>query len=92
MDITRDPTAVGVSIGVGICPDDAFDAASLRHAADIALYRSKEAGRGVVFFLDRAMDAAVRERRAPENDLRRAIWRRQLHIAYQPLARPPRAA
>lgn len=85
MDTSRDPTAVGVSLGVSIYPDDATDAEGLRHNADIALYRAKESGRGLASFFDVAMDAEVRLRRALEHDLRHAIIRRQLHVAYQPL-------
>lgn len=85
MNTARDPTAVGVSLGVAVYPDDAVDAATLRHGADIALYRAKESGRGVASFFDVAMDADIRLRRALEHDLRHAILRRQLHVAYQPL-------
>jgi diguanylate cyclase (GGDEF)-like protein len=87
MDSARDPTAVGVSAGVAIYPNDAADAETLRHGADVALYRSKQSGRGASCFFDREMDAAVRERRALEHDLRHALPRRQIHIAFQPLVR-----
>nr|WP_315053783.1 EAL domain-containing protein [uncultured Brevundimonas sp.] len=85
MDVTRDPTAVGVSIGVAVYPDDAGDPDTLRHGADVALYRAKQAGRGTARFFDQQMDAEVRNRRNLEHDLRHAILRRQLHVAYQPL-------
>ncbi|WP_347304322.1 EAL domain-containing protein [Croceibacterium sp. TMG7-5b_MA50] len=85
MDVTTDPMAVGVSIGVAIAPSDAVDAIKLHHAADVALYRAKTSGRGVAMFFDRHMDAAVRDRRQIEGDLRQAIHRQQLHLVYQPL-------
>ena len=85
MDVTRDPMAVGVSIGVAVYPDDAGDPDTLRHGADVALYRAKQAGRGTARFFDQQMDAEVRNRRNLEHDLRHAILRRQLHVAYQPL-------
>jgi diguanylate cyclase (GGDEF)-like protein len=85
MDTAKDPMAVGASIGVALFPEDAADADGLRHAADIALYRAKELGRGGASFFDQDMDTAVRERRALEHDLRHAIQRRQFRIAYQPL-------
>jgi diguanylate cyclase (GGDEF)-like protein len=87
MDSARDPTAVGLSVGVALYPNDATDADGLRHGADIALYRAKQSGRGVACFFDQDMDAAVRARRAIEHDLRHAILRRQLHVAFQPLVR-----
>jgi diguanylate cyclase (GGDEF)-like protein len=85
MDMTRDPTAVGVSIGVAVYPGDAEGPEHLRHGADVALYRAKESGRGVACFFDRDMDLAVRERRQLEHDLRHAVLRDELHVAYQPL-------
>lgn len=85
MDTARDPTAVNVSVGVAVYPRDATDAQLLRHGADVALYRAKDSGRGTACFFDRDMDAAVRERRALEHDLRHAITRDQLLLVYQAL-------
>lgn len=85
MDLSRDPMAVGISIGVAVYPRDATSAPELRHNADVALYRAKESGRGVACFFDQDMDRYVRDRRELEHDLRLAISRRQLHLAFQPL-------
>ncbi len=85
MDITRDPMAVGVSIGVALFPTDAVDAETLRHNADVALYRAKERGRGMACFFDLEMDRLVRERRELEHDLRHAITRGELSLMFQPL-------
>jgi diguanylate cyclase (GGDEF)-like protein len=85
MDTARDPTAVGISVGVAIFPNDAADGETLRHGADIALYRAKQSGRGTVCFFDQEMDASVRARRALEHDLRHALLRGQIHAAFQPL-------
>ena len=85
MNAALDPTAVGVSIGVALSPDDGSDADSLRQAADIALYRAKAAGRGVVCFHDISMDHEILTRRRLEADLRGAISRNELSVVYQPL-------
>jgi diguanylate cyclase (GGDEF)-like protein len=85
MNTALDPTAVGISIGVALFPDDAQAGEALRHAADIALYRAKSAGRGRAAFYDLEMDREVRERRELETDLRHAIARGQMRLAYQPL-------
>nr|WP_229667158.1 bifunctional diguanylate cyclase/phosphodiesterase [Sphingopyxis bauzanensis] len=85
MDITRDPMAVGVSIGVALFPADAIDAETLRHNADVALYRAKERGRGMACFFDLEMERLVRERRELEHDLRHAITRGELSLMFQPL-------
>ena len=87
MDPAKDPAAVGVSIGVAVHPTDGEDAETLRHAADVALYRAKTSGRGIAAFFDARMDEESRLRRQLETDLRHAITRRQLHLDYQPLVR-----
>jgi len=85
MDLSRDPMAVGVSIGVSLYPQDATDAQSLRQNADVALYRAKTSGRGTASFFDQDMDRAMRKRLALEHDLRHALLRNQMRLAYQPL-------
>ncbi|WP_322963675.1 bifunctional diguanylate cyclase/phosphodiesterase [Sphingomonas fuzhouensis] len=85
MDLSRDPMAVGVSIGVSLFPQDATDAQSLRHNADIALYRAKNSGRGTASFFDQDMDRTMRKRLALEHDLRHALLRDQMRLVYQPL-------
>ena len=85
MDPARDPCAVGVSVGVAVCPQDGTGADVLHNAADIALYRAKTSGRGTAAFFDAQMDIEARERRRLEADLRQAIAREQLRIVYQPL-------
>lgn len=85
LNTVLDPTAVGVSIGVAVYPNDGKDAEAIRHAADIALYRAKTEGRGTVAFYSPEMDREIRERRQMEADLRHAMVRGQISIAYQPL-------
>ncbi|WP_343525943.1 EAL domain-containing protein [Sphingomonas sp.] len=85
MDLSRDPMAVGVSIGISFFPQDAADASTLRHNADVALYRAKANGRGMASFFDHEMDRAVKSRRLIEHDLRHALLRDQMRLVYQPL-------
>ncbi|MGV1790018.1 bifunctional diguanylate cyclase/phosphodiesterase [Rhizobium sp. A37_96] len=85
MDMARDPTAVGVSLGIAIYPRDCANAEQLYANADTALYRAKRAGRGHACFFDAEMDKAVRTRRQLESDLRQAILRKQLYLEYQPI-------
>ncbi|BCI69602.1 diguanylate cyclase domain protein [Sphingomonas sp. S17] len=85
MDLSRDPMAVGVSIGVSLFPKDAADADTLRQNADVALYRAKMSGRGTASFFDHELDQTVRNRRALEHDLRHALLRDQMRLVYQPL-------
>ncbi len=55
----------------------------LMKQADLAMYRSKAAGRNAVSFFDPAMEAVVKERAALEDDLRRALGENQFLLQYQ---------
>ena len=75
---------VSASIGVAIVPMDGDDPRALLQNADIALYRAKTEGRNRFRFFEPGMDAELRERKALEADLRRAVQDRELEIYYQP--------
>ena len=75
---------IGGSIGIAVCPDDARDRHTLLSHADTALYRAKNEGKGTYRYFEASMGAAVRERRLLEHDLRNAIVRGELRLAYQP--------
>lgn len=85
MDVSRDPTAVGASLGIALYPRDGHTAEQICANADTALYRVKHSGRGNACFFDAEMDQAVRTRRQLEADLRQAILRGQLYLYYQPI-------
>jgi diguanylate cyclase (GGDEF)-like protein len=46
---------IGVSIGIAISPEDGSDPDKLLKSADLALYRSKSAGRGIYHFYQHEM-------------------------------------
>jgi diguanylate cyclase (GGDEF)-like protein/PAS domain S-box-containing protein len=74
-----------VSIGItlfGEEPDDTPD--DIMKRADLAMYQSKDAGRGTVRLFDPAMRAAVQSRVALEADLREALERDEIIPWYQP--------
>lgn len=52
--------------------------------ADIALYKSKDAGRNAIRFFDNAMQIALDERAALESGLRRALSRNEFVLYLQP--------
>jgi len=85
MNNASDPTAVGVSIGVAIFPGDGSQIDEIQHAADMALYRAKTSGRGVMAFFDPEIDRETRERRRMESELRNAVSRGQMKLVFQPL-------
>jgi diguanylate cyclase (GGDEF)-like protein/PAS domain S-box-containing protein len=81
---TPETNSISTSIGIAICPDDATDRQALLNHADTALYRAKAEGRNTYRFFEARMGAEVRERRMLEHDLRLAITRGELRLAYQP--------
>ncbi|TRZ65276.1 MAG: EAL domain-containing protein [Rhodocyclaceae bacterium] len=71
------------SIGVTLFKGDVATIDDLMKQADLAMYKSKAAGRNVVRFFDPALEVAVKEHAALEADLRRAIDEKQLLLHYQ---------
>ncbi|MGY4622289.1 bifunctional diguanylate cyclase/phosphodiesterase [Bradyrhizobium sp. USDA 4486] len=75
---------IGTSIGIAIAPDHGTDQEQLLKKADLALYRSKSAGRNCYTVYDEAMSAELEARNTLEGDLRDAIAQCQLEVHYQP--------
>jgi diguanylate cyclase (GGDEF)-like protein len=76
---------VGTSVGIALAPADGSDADQLLKAADMALYLSKQEGRGVYRFFEPEMDAKMQARRALELALRQALKNHEFELYYQPL-------
>jgi diguanylate cyclase (GGDEF)-like protein/PAS domain S-box-containing protein len=77
----------GVSVGVALFPNDARDASMLLANADAALYRAKGQARGSVRFFEAEMDMQLRERRALQQDLQKALASAEISLHYQPQTR-----
>jgi diguanylate cyclase (GGDEF)-like protein/PAS domain S-box-containing protein len=76
---------VGVSVGIALSPNDSMDPDELLKNADMALYRAKSENRATYRFFERDMDTRMRERRALEADLRKALINGEFEIYYQPI-------
>lgn len=78
---------VRMSIGVAFDPDGNLGRDELIRRADVALYRAKAKGRNCYVAFDPEMDAANREKRRIEHDLRAAldVGAGQLRLQFQPL-------
>jgi diguanylate cyclase (GGDEF)-like protein len=81
--LTFGTVEIGCSIGVTIVSDPGIDASEALRQADLALYASKEGGRGCTTFFEPEMHAALRLRRTLETDLRKALAAGQLRMVYQ---------
>jgi len=75
---------IGTSIGIAIAPEHGSDEEKLLKKADLALYRSKAAGRNCFTLYDEAMSAELEARNTLEGDLRDAIARCLFEVHYQP--------
>jgi diguanylate cyclase (GGDEF)-like protein len=75
---------IGTSIGIALAPEHGRHQEQLLKKADIALYRSKAAGRNCHTVYDDAMSAELEARSTLEGDLRDAIARCQFELHYQP--------
>ena len=76
---------VTCSCGISWGPTQSEDPGELLRRADIALYRAKQRGRARYRCFTRDMDASVKLRLELEIELRRAIGRDELAVAFQPI-------
>jgi len=83
--IDNNKVNVGASIGIASAPRDGVTVHDLFRHADLALYRAKSDGRGIVRFFMPEMEDVLRDRRALEDDLHQAAGKNQLEVYYQPI-------
>jgi diguanylate cyclase (GGDEF)-like protein/PAS domain S-box-containing protein len=75
---------IGCSLGISVFPDHGADVETLIKNADSAMYSAKESGRNNYQFFTRDMNVQIVERISLENNLRQALERKELSLAYQP--------
>ncbi len=85
LDTGLDAVRVDVTIGIATFPQHGSTQDELIRAADVAMYQAKKEGRGRVTVFDRDLASAISERHMLEQGLRRAIERRELSLAFQPI-------
>ena len=76
---------VSASIGISLFPGDADDFEALARCADLAMYKSKDMGKGRYSFYQPDLDTAFRSRLALERELLQAIAKHELLLHYQPV-------
>jgi diguanylate cyclase (GGDEF)-like protein/PAS domain S-box-containing protein len=72
------------SIGITISPDDGITAEKLLRNADTAMYEAKKEVLNSYHFYSVELNDKARKKLAMENELRRAIERGEIDLAYQP--------
>lgn len=71
------------SIGITLFKDRSVPIKSLLKQADLTMYRAKSSGRNTARFFDPAMETAVYQRVALEEDIRQALQAQQFLLHYQ---------
>ena len=84
-DVDGNTLYIGASIGIAFGPRDGRNAETLIRSADLALYRSKDAGGGVFHVYDPQLHVVAEERRVLEMALRQALANGELSLNYQPV-------
>ena len=72
------------SIGIAIYPNDGENGQALLKNAEIAMYKSKEKGRGSFSYYTPDMHALAEARLTTQNELRQALHKNQFFLVYQP--------
>lgn len=81
--VEGEPLAVGVSIGIVLCPEDGADPATLLRRADVAMYAAKAEHAGIRSY-NQGMDQHSPARMQLIAELRAGIDERHLVLHYQP--------
>jgi diguanylate cyclase (GGDEF)-like protein/PAS domain S-box-containing protein len=76
---------IGTSVGIAIAPYDGISSEDLVRSADLALYAAKGGGRGQFRFYASDLHAEAERRRRIEEDLRDALQKDEMWLAYQPV-------
>ncbi len=76
---------IGASVGIAISPFDGFSTEDIIRNADLALYAAKGNGRGRFRFYSNDLLQSAEDRRVLEDDLRDALSKGELSLAYQPV-------
>jgi diguanylate cyclase (GGDEF)-like protein/PAS domain S-box-containing protein len=82
--INGNVVSIGTSVGIVTSDYDDRTSDDLMRDADLALYAAKAAGKGCYRFFAPEMHEAARERQRMESDLRVALEKGQLWVAFQP--------
>ena len=75
---------ITASIGITLYPSNGDNVDTLMKNADTAMYHAKDKGKNNYQFYNQSMNDTAFERLSMENDIRRAMERKELTLFYQP--------
>ena len=84
-EVDHNTMYIGASVGTAVSPRDGRSAEMLIRSADLALYKSKEAGGGTAHAYQPSLHADADQRRNLEIAMRKALERGEFHLVYQPV-------
>jgi diguanylate cyclase (GGDEF)-like protein len=84
-EIDQHTVYIGASVGSATGPRDGRAVETLIRSADLALYRSKDSGRGSYHAYEPQLHVKAEERRVLEIALRKALEKNELEVHYQPV-------
>jgi len=79
------PVSIGCSIGIAIVPEHGERIDEILRNADLALYKSKNAGRNCFHVYSSDLRDEADRRNVLEVELREAIWGEEIEVFYQPV-------
>ena len=84
IDIDGQQANVGASIGIAVFPDDGVTYDIITKYADVAMYQSKESGRGIYTFFEEKMNAHSAKRAMMEQHFYTGLADKEFVLHYQP--------
>lgn len=76
---------IGTSIGISVSPTDGEDASTLMRNADLAMYKSKEAGKNIYSYFQNQLSENALRKIEIERQLRNFKETQELYLVYQPI-------
>ncbi len=76
---------IGASVGIALAPEHGTHADDLLKKADLALYHAKASGRNRYAIFEAALGQAAVAKHTLENEMRRALTRKEFEIDFQPI-------
>ncbi len=84
--INEQEITVSTSIGVAFFPEHGDNIDQLLKSSDVALYKAKTKGKGQTRIFNEELSASTDRRLSLEHELKNALGRGELSLAYQPIA------